>query len=103
LIVLVRAATLWTATQALSLTINFDIAVLALSAGFVLSLIPLTAAGVGPREAGIAGVLVLFGAEPGISILIALIFRAVALAGAVSGFIVSQLLEWLLRLKGQPQ
>ena len=76
----VRALTLWAAMQALGLESSFGVAVMALSAGFILSLIPLTAAGVGPREAGIAGVLVLFGNEAGLSVLIALLFRAVALS-----------------------
>ena len=90
----VRALTLWAAMQALGLESSFGVAVMALSAGFILSLIPLTAAGVGPREAGIAGVLVLFGTEAGISVLIAVMFRAVALVGAAGGFAISQGLEW---------
>jgi len=91
----VRALTLWAAMQALSLDSSFGVVVMAISAGFILSVIPLTAAGVGPREAGIAGVLVLFGHEAGLSVLIALLFRAVALAGATGGYVLSQGLEWI--------
>ena len=91
----VRALTLWAAMQALGLENSFGVAVMALSAGFILSLIPLTAAGVGPREAGIAGVLVLFGNEAGLAVLIALLFRAVALVGSGGGYTISQGLEWV--------
>ena len=97
----VRALTLWAAMQALGLDSSFGVAVMALSAGFILSLIPLTAAGVGPREAGIAGVLVLFGHEAGLSVLIALLSRAVALAGAAGGYALSQGLEWIGMARGR--
>ena len=91
----VRAIALWAAIQALGLDSSLGVAVMALSAGFILSLIPLTAAGIGPREAGIAGVLVLFGNDAGVSVMIALLFRAVSLAGAAGGYAISQGLEWV--------
>jgi len=95
-LVFVRAAALWMAINAIGLNVSLDVAILALSAGFLLSVIPLTAAGIGLREAGIAGVLVLFGVDPGVAVFGAIIFRAVALAGAVAGYVVTQLLEWAL-------
>ena len=95
-LVFVRAAALWMAINAIGLDVSLDVAILALSAGFLLSVIPFTAAGIGLREAGIAGVLVLFGVDLGAAVFGAIIVRAVALAGAVAGYVVAQLLEWAL-------
>ena len=79
MIVILRTFTLLALLLALNLNVGFVIALIAIVAGSLLSMFPITLAAIGLREGGIAGILIFHGIEPSTAFSLAVLLRVCAI------------------------
>lgn len=87
----IRAAALYTTALAMGIPLAPDMAALACALAFLSTAIPLSFAGLGLREGGIAAVLALSGTAAQLGLVLAIMFRVLVLLGSAVGLVLALL------------
>ena len=88
-----RAGLISVCAAALGVSVGLDLAALTAALAFLTLFVPISFAGFGLREGGIALILSLAGVETGTALILAVFYRAMLIAGALAGLAVSALHE----------